>query len=74
MSGSIGSSTAMEKTPTAMLTTTPTKRRRNAFLFQSYGSGTDIIDEIQFLSRQRSEIFVRKPVLYLAPVDFYSLE
>ena len=42
------------------------------FLFQSYGSGTDIIDEIQFSSRQLSEIFVRKPVLYLAPVDFFT--
>ena len=42
------------------------------FSSQSYGSGTDIIDEIQFLSRQRSEIFARKPVLYLAPVDFFT--
>ena len=42
------------------------------FSFQSYGSGTDIIDEIQFLSRKRSEIFARKPVLYLAPVDFFT--
>ena len=44
------------------------------FSFQSYGSRTDIIDEIQFLSRQRSEIFVRKPVLYLAPIDFFTLQ
>ena len=42
------------------------------FLFQSYGSGTDIIDEIQFLSRKPSEIFARKPVLYLATVDFFT--
>ena len=42
------------------------------FLFQSYGSGTDIIDEFLILNRQRSEIFTRKPVLYLAPVDFFT--
>ena len=42
------------------------------FSSQSYGSGTDIIDEIQFSSRQPSEIFARKPVLYLATVDFFT--
>jgi hypothetical protein len=40
------------------------------FSFRSYGSETDIIDEIQFLSRQRSEISVRKPVLYLYQLIF----
>ena len=34
------------------------------FLFQSYSSGTDIISEIQILSPQRSEVLVRKPVLF----------
>ncbi len=42
------------------------------FSFRSYGSGTDIIDEFLISNRQRSEIFVRKPVLYLAPVDFFT--
>ena len=42
------------------------------FSSQSYGSGTDIIGEIQFLSRKLSEILVRKPVLYLGLVDFFT--
>ena len=44
------------------------------FLFQSYGSGTDMIDEIQFLSRQPSEIWMRKPVLFHQNWEKISLE
>jgi hypothetical protein len=34
------------------------------FSFQSYSSGTDIINEIQILSRGRNEILMRKPALF----------
>ncbi len=36
------------------------KEEAECFSFRSYGSGTDIIDEIQFSTGNLSEIFVRK--------------
>jgi hypothetical protein len=44
------------------------------FSFRSYGSETDMINEIQILSRQPSEIWMRKPVLFHQNWEKISLE